>query len=276
MKRLSFLLFVTVTLAQAQTNTPTFMTEVLELTHCESAVYDKANNRIYASLIGNREAGDGSIATVSIDGKLINKTFVKGLNDPKGIAITKDRLFVSDNKVLVEADITTGEVLKRHTAESVQFLNDVAIDANGNVYASDTRTSEIYRLDTKGNFELWLANEALDRPNGLLIQGNTMYVASWGAGENGGAVSKINMTDKSIKTISSVIGNLDGIRPYDKDHMVISDWRSGNIHLIDANGKTERILTVGQSVGDIAYIKEKNLLLLPMNRQSRLLFYKLN
>ena len=40
-------------------------------------------------------------------------------------------------------------------------------------------------------------------------------------------------------------------------------------------GNTEKILTVGQSVGDIAYIKDKQLLLLPMNRQSRLLFYRL-
>ena len=275
MKFLSYILFAFICVTQAQTSTPTFISEVLELTHCESAVYDKANNRIYASLIGDREAGDGSIATVSMDGKLINKTFVAGLNDPKGIAITKDRLFVSDNKMLVEADLTTGKVLKTHTTESVQFLNDVAIDADGNVYASDTRTSEIYRLDTSGHFSLWMANETLDRPNGLLIQGNTMYVASWGAGENGGAVSKIDMKTKTIENISSSIGNLDGIRPYDANRMVISDWRSGNIHLIDSKGNTEKILTVGQSVGDIAYIKEKNLLLLPMNRQSRLLFYKL-
>lgn len=57
--------------------------------------------------------------------------------------------------------------------------------------------------------------------------------------------------------------------------MIISDWKSGNIHLIDCDGNTAQILQVGQSVGDIAYIKEKNLLLLPMNKQSRLLFYKI-
>jgi len=74
----------------------TFITETLDLTHCESAVYDTNNDVIYASLIGNREPGDGSIATVGVDGKLINAQFVAGLNDPKGIAITKDKLYVSD------------------------------------------------------------------------------------------------------------------------------------------------------------------------------------
>ena len=259
----------------AQTPTATFITETIGLTHCESAVYDAKNDIIYASVIGERVAGDGSIATVDTDGTLINVKFIEGLNDPKGIAITKDKLYVSDNTELVEADLATGKVIKKHTLASIQFLNDVAIDAAGNVFVSDTRTSEIYKLDIKGNFSIWLADAALDNPNGLLIQDNTMYVASWGSLPEGGRVSKIDMTTKAIDSISGIIGNLDGIRPYDKNRMIISDWNSGNIHLIDGNGKTEQVLQVGQSVGDIAYIKEKNLLLLPMNKQSRLLFYKL-
>ncbi|WP_052158143.1 NHL repeat-containing protein [Lacinutrix jangbogonensis] len=258
-----------------KTPTATFITETLELTHCESAVYDAENDIIYASLIGDREAGDGSIATINTDGKLINIKFINALNDPKGIAITKDRLFVTDLTELVEADLATGKIIKKHTLDSIKFLNDVAIDNAGNVFVSDTATSEIYKLDTEGNFSLWLADVALDNPNGLLVQDNTMYVASWGSNPNGGRVSKIDMATKYIDSISTIIGNLDGIRPYDKNHMIISDWKSGNIHLIDYNGHTEQVLQVGQSVGDIAYIKEKDLLLLPMNTQSRLLFYKL-
>ncbi|OUS01014.1 hypothetical protein A9Q86_09730 [Flavobacteriales bacterium 33_180_T64] len=258
-----------------KTPTATFITETLELTHCESAVYDVENNIIYASLIGNSEDGDGSIATVNMDGKLINAKFINGLNDPKGIAITKDRLYVSDVTELVEADLATGTIIKKYTLDGIQFLNDIAIDDAGNVFVSDTSTSEIYRLDKEGHFSLWLAEIALDNPNGLLIQDNIMYVASWGSQPNGGRVSRIDMVTKSIDSISSIIGNLDGIRFYDENHMIISDWNSGNIHLIDHDGNTEQVLQVGQSVGDIAYIKEKDLLLLPMNKQSRLLFYKL-
>lgn len=258
-----------------KTPTATFITETLELTHCESAVYDAENNIIYASLIGNSEDGDGSIATLGMDGKLINIKFIDGLNDPKGIAITKDKLYVSDVTELVEADLATGKIIKKHTIDGIKFLNDVAIDNDGNIFVSDTFTSEIYKLDKKGDFSLWLAEVALDNPNGLLIQDNTMYVASWGSQPEGGRISRIDMATKSIDSISTIIGNLDGIRIYDKNHMIISDWKSGNIHLIDYNGNTTQVLQVGQSVGDIAYIKEKDLLLLPMNKQSRLLFYKL-
>ncbi len=258
-----------------KTPTATFITETLGLTHCESAIYDANNNVIYASLIGNNDYGDGSIATIDTDGKIINIKFIDSLNDPKGIAITKDRLYVSDVTELVEADLSTGKIIKKHTHAGIKFLNDVAIDNAGNVFVSDTRTSEIYKLNKEGDFSLWLADVALDNPNGLLLQENIMYVASWGSQQEGGRVSKIDMATKSIDSISTIIGNLDGIRPYDKNRMIISDWNSGNIHLIDYNGNTEIVLQVEQSVGDIAYIKEKDLLLLPMNKQSRLLFYKL-
>lgn len=258
-----------------KTPTATFITETLGLTHCESAVYNAENHIIYASLIGNSEDGDGSIATLDINGKLINEKFVDALNDPKGIAITRDKLYVSDVTELVEADLATGKIIKKYTTNGIQFLNDVALDNDGNIFVSDTFTSNIYQLDKNGKFSLWLDEVALDNPNGLLIQGNTMYVASWGSQPEGGRVSRINMATKSIDTISTIIGNLDGIRPYDKDHLITSDWKSGNIHLINFNGDTLQVLQVGQSVGDIAYIKEKDLLLLPMNKQSRLLFYSL-
>lgn len=254
----------------------TFITETLGLTHCESAVYDAKNNVIYASLIGGSEDGDGSIATINLDGKLIDAKFISNLNDPKGIAITEERLFVSDVDVLVEVDLKTGHIIKRHSLEGIQFLNDVAIDAQGHIFVSDTRASKIYQLDTDGYFSLWLADEALDSPNGLLVQNNSMYVASWGSQPNGGRVLIIDMTTKSIDPVTTIIGNLDGISPYDKERLIISDWKSGKIHLVDDKGHTQQVLQVGQSVGDIAYVPDKKLLLLPMNKQSRLLFYRLD
>ncbi len=246
------------------------------LTACESAVYHKKDNIIYASVIGDQEPGDGSVATVTVDGKLINHDFIDDLEDPKGIAITEDKLYVSDVTVLVEADRKTGKIIKRHTTEGITFLNDVAIAPNGNIYVSDTRNSEVYVLDQEGNFNLWLKDPALDNPNGLLILEDIMYVASWGGAPEGGAVSKIDMNTKEIVSISEKIGNLDGIRPYDKDHLIISDWRGGKIHLLDlTNGTTKEILQVDYSVGDIAYLQDKNLLLLPMNKQSKLMIYKI-
>lgn len=264
------------TIELQKTPTATLLHEVLDLPACESSVYDPQNDRIYASMIGGQDAGDGGVATVSLDGNLLDKEFIAGLNDPKGIAITNNRLYVSDVTELVEADRKTGAIIKKHTLEGTQFLNDVAIGSDGTIYVSDTRTSKIYALDTEGSFTLWLADDKLDNPNGLLVQGNTMYVASWGSDPAGGRVSKIDMSTKAITTVTpDIVGNLDGIRPYDDDHLIISDWQSGNIHTMNLDGTLNKVLQVGQSVGDIAYLPEKNRLLLPMNRQARLLIYEL-
>ncbi|WP_298518969.1 hypothetical protein [uncultured Kordia sp.] len=262
--------------------TPKLLHEVSGLTHCESVVYYKSENVLLASLIGNREEGDGSIAKVSLDGKVIDTTFVKGLNDPKGIAITNDKIYVSDVTVLVEADLKTGEILNRHTTEGTAFLNDVNVASDGTVYVSDTRNSSIYMLKTDGTFSEWLKSEALEHPNGLLQVGNDMYVAAWGnmVGAEGkqkqsGNFLKVNMESKEIAKVSKdTLGNLDGVQVYDKDNFIISAWRTGKIMKISNQGTVEDLLTVGQSVGDILYIPGTKLLALPMNIQSQLLIYE--
>jgi len=268
---------------EAVQTTPKLAHEVNGLTHCESVVYDKKRNILYASLIGNREAGDGSIAKVSLDGKVIDTTFVKGLNDPKGIAITNDKLYVSDVTVLVEADLETGEVIKTHTTEGTKFLNDVNVASDGTVYVSDTSNSTIYQLQTDGTFAVWLQSEDLEHPNGLLQVENDMYVAAWGnrVGPEGkqkqsGNFLKVNMATKEIAKVSKdTLGNLDGVQVYDNENFIISAWRSGKVMKISKNGVVEDVVTVGKSVGDILYIPEKKLLALPMNIQSQLLIYQL-
>ena len=66
----------------------------------ESVIYDAANDRI---IIGNMvamgaEAGEnGYLTLVSPDGEMVEEQWVTGLQDPRGMAIVGDRLFVADN-----------------------------------------------------------------------------------------------------------------------------------------------------------------------------------
>jgi sugar lactone lactonase YvrE len=262
--------------------TPKLMNEVEGLTHAESVVYDKKRNVLYVSLIGDREKGDGGIAKMSLDGNRINRRFISGLNDPKGIAVSGDKLYVSDVKDLVEIDLNTGKIVKNYTHKNTAFLNDVEIGKDGTVYVSDTSKSSIFALTTDGTFSEWIQNDNLEHPNGLLLVDNTMYVAAWGnvVGEGekakqSGNFLKLNMETKAIAKVSKdTLGNLDGAQIYDKNTFLISAWNTGRIMKINTNGDAETILTVGRSVGDILYIPEKKLLALPMNIQSKLLIYE--
>lgn len=259
---------------------PELIAEVEGLAHCESVAFDASRNNLYVSVMGEREGADGKIAIVSPEGKIKDLNFVSGLNNPKGIALTDDKLYVSDVTFLYEIDLENGEILNKFTGENSKSLNDVAIDQGGNVYVSDMGNSAIYKLDTDGNFNIWFNSSELQTPNGLLIDGDDLYIAGWASdatkesdAPKGGFMKMLNL-EEPVEKITSELGNLDGIQKFDKDSFLVSDWNSGNIYKISKSGKVETIMQAERSVGDILYVPEKNMLALPMNIQNKLLIYK--
>lgn len=247
----------------------------------ESVVYDKKNNVLLVSCQAGDVSGDGSIAKVSLEGKIINPKFVSGLNNPKGIAISEGKIYVGDLLELVEIDYETGKVLKKYTQNGIQFLNDVTVDKAGNVYVSDMFLSSIYKLDKKKNFSLWFTSPDMVNPNGLLAIGNKIYIAGWGKFSDGksgsapqGRFQKININTKKITTITpEVLGNLDGVQVNDKKSFIVSDWKGGKVYKVGKNGSSEELLSVEQGVGDILFVPEMGLLVLPMKKQNQILFY---
>lgn len=263
---------------------PVLKSEVRNLAHCESVVFESSRNVFYVSVQGDGNLGDGYISKVSYDGKIIKLKFISGLNDPKGIAIYKNSLFVSDVNKLVEADLDTGKVINEYLGEKSEFLNDVTIDDKGNVYVSDMFTSSIYKLDRETSvFTIWMKSPKLENPNGLLVKGDYIYIAAWGhfidkkpLDAPMGRFMKVNLKTKHIKLITSdVVGNLDGLQEYDESSFIVSDWVSGKISIISEDGTIEEVLNVEKSVGDIYYDRKSRSLVMPMNIQNRLLIYKI-
>ncbi len=259
----------------------TLLSETPDLSHAESVAYDPSYNRLYVSIQCEQEPGDGGIATIDLEGNLINKNFTVGLDNPKGIAVGEKFIYVSDVTQLVA--INREMVDNRYSTGDEQFLNDVAIDDEGNVYVSDMRSSSIYKLDGKGNFSNWISSPLLENPNGLLAVDNTLYIAAWGLpstteGENSkGRFIKMNLDTKQIENITAESkGNLDGLQVYNANQFLLSDWRAGLIYKASKDGKFEQFFTTEASVGDILYIQEKKLLALPLNRQNKVLIYRVD
>ena len=69
----------------------------------ESAVYDKNTNAIYVSSINGDPLQldkNGYISKISVNGQILEKKWISGLDAPKGLAVFKKFLYVSDvNKV---------------------------------------------------------------------------------------------------------------------------------------------------------------------------------
>lgn len=259
--------------------------EIPNLSHPESVVYDKKRDVLYVSVQADQVKGDGSIASVSLDGKLINAKFITGLNDPKGQFIIGDKLYVTDITELIEIDLNKGAITNRYTNKKIQYLNDVTADDKGNLYVAEMHKSAIFKLDSDKNFTEWFKSPELENPNGLLADGDDLYIAAWGKYSNDNPITapqahllKVSTKTKEItKVTPKPIGNMDGVQfASDAKDFYISDWIQGTVIHVTPEGKGKEVLKIEQSLGDILYIKEKKLLALPVSNLNKVIIHKVN
>jgi sugar lactone lactonase YvrE len=249
----------------------------------ESILWDAGGKVIYVSNVnGNppEKDGNGYISKLNADGKVVVEKWVIGLDAPKGMALAKGRLYVSDIDRLVVVDTASAKVIKTYSAAGAKFLNDVAIDDKGNVYVSDMLDNAIWRLNG-GKFDKWLADSQLENPNGLKAEQNRLVVASWGPMTgNGFATSKPGAlkaitTDGMIRDLTSGFGHLDGLEPDGKGGYLVSDWMTGGVFSVSRQGKVAKLIPLGRGSADIGTIPEQKLLLVPMMMDGKVVAYRL-
>ncbi len=259
--------------------------EVTGLDAPESVVFDQGTNALYVSNIAGsvmEKDGNGFISKLSPDGKMIERNWLTGLNGPAGLTIAGGKLFVADIDELAEIDIATAKLVKRYPAKDAKFLNDVTSGPDGAVYASDPVTNTIWRLKD-GSFEPWLKSDELNGPNGLLVDGDTLVVASFGTLPEGdkdgrmGTLAFVSLADKSIKKLrGGAIGNLDGLLLLGPGQYVATDWPKGGLYFISSGGNAEQVVDLNQGSADIAWAPEKNVVLIPLMKDNALAAYKIH
>jgi sugar lactone lactonase YvrE len=251
----------------------------------ESAVFDAEREVLYVSNIDGGpmdKDGKGQIAKVAPDGSLVEAEWVTGLDAPKGMALDGGTLYVSDIDRLVAIDVEAGEVAERHQAPDAQFLNDVTADAEGRIYVSDMMDNTIWRL-ADGSFEVWLKDEALEQPNGLLAEEDRIVVGAWGVMTDGFATKTpghLKAVDLETKEVSSLgegepVGNLDGVEPDGQGNYLVTDWTAGALLRIDPAGGAEQLLDLDQGSADLEYIADQQLAIVPMMNDDKLVAYRI-
>lgn len=264
---------------------PKSLWELAGLDTPESALFDPSTGTLYvANVAGDptKKDGNGFISRVGADGKLITLKWAEGLDAPKGLALHGGKLFVADIDHLVEIDAKDGKVLAKHPATDAKFLNDVALDASGNVYVSDTATNKIWRL-SEGKLETWLESADLQNPNGLIVEGDRLIVGAWGVMTDGwatkvpGHLLSVSLADKKISSLGSgaPIGNLDGLAPLGSGKYLASDWMAGKVYRIDSSGKAELLLTLTPGTADLSYDPATKTMFLPMMKDGKLRAYRI-
>jgi DNA-binding beta-propeller fold protein YncE len=242
------------------------------LTTCESVLYDEDHDVLYVSNInGQPDAKDnnGFISKVSLEGKVTDQYWVKGgMDAPKGMGLSKGKLYVADITRVHEIDTKTGKITHTYPVAGAAFLNDVAVD-NNKVYISDSRAGAIYLLE-EGKVSTWL--KELHNPNGLFIDGGKMIMALW----DDKTINTVDLSSKEVTLRTDSIENPDGVEAIGNNEYLVSSW-NGMLHYIDSDWKATTLLDTRQdslSSADIEYVKAKNLLLVPTFFKNKVMAYE--
>lgn len=263
---------------------PVKLWETTGFANPESVLWDGTKKALYVSNVNGvptDKDGNGYISKLNPEGKVVVEKWVIGLDAPKGMAVSKGRLYVSDIDRLVVVDTASGKLIKTYPAPGAKFLNDVTVDDKGIVYVSDMLDNVIWALNG-GKFDKWLVDAQLENPNGLKAEPGRLLVASWGPMTGSGfdtskpgALKAVSLPDRMIRDLTPGFGALDGIESDGKGGMLVSDSSKGGVFAVSRQGKVAKLLTLAPGSTDIGILPEQKLLLVPMMGDGVVAAYKL-
>lgn len=244
----------------------------------ESVIRDPVSGFFLVSNINGSSSavdGNGFISRLNESGEIVELKWVKGLNAPKGMAIHERILYVTDLTRLISIDLDKGKIIKQYDVPGSRFLNDAVTDNRGNVYISDSSPDSriIYRLSS-GKIEKWLESERLNRPNGLFIADNILYIGSSGDGK----IKAVDLQEKEVRILANIGLNIDGLFRDRLGNFFTSNW-SGIISCTFQTGKTITLLDTTEdsiNTADIYYWQEKDILMVPTFFGNTITAYQIN
>lgn len=241
------------------------------------------DGRIFITEIGEfGKNGDGKITVLNTDGT--TKTLADGLNDPKGIDLFNNQLYVADVNQVVRIDLDGKKIVIAKPSDfqnTPVFLNDIEIDGLGNVYVSDSgddngKHGAIYKITPAGEvIQIINDKSGIKRPNGLLMDGtNRLLVADFGTGKLfqvtfDGVSSK---PKTKVTLLNSGFGGADGLIRDTNGILYISDWASGKVWQLIEPKSTPQLITEGhQSAADISLSADGQYVLMPDMKAGKLI-----
>lgn len=218
---------------------------------------------------GDVKDGNGFISRVSMDGKLLEREWVKGLDAPKGAIVKGGRLFVSDIDRLVEIDTASGKVVARYPVPDAKFLNDVAVAPDGTVLVADSGTGRILQLKD-GAVSVWSTDPELRSVNGLLPEPGRLLVTTME-----GKFLAFDYRAKAVKVLAKDLGQADGVARAEGDSYFVSEW-PGRLFVVMADG-TSRVLLDSREAGTYIndFIRVGDLLIVPNWKPGTLRAYRI-
>lgn len=217
----------------------------------EGVDYDAANNRFLVTSLH-----EGTVGTVTPDG-----TYTQLFQNPKMVSAIGLRIDAKRDRVLVcNSDpgvslhttketqgklaglaafkLSTGELIKYVDLGGLangggHFCNDIAVDNDGNIYATDSFSPIIYKVDSNYNASIFVQDKTFEGQgfnlNGIVV--NNGYVIA--AKDNDGTLFKFPVDDPAKFVQIKVDQKMPGA-----DGLVL---KSDGSLLVIANGNTNKV-----------------------------------
>ena len=229
----------------------------------------------------------GWVSKLAADGSMIDSRWATDLRNPMGMRVSGNRLWINNTTEVVGLNLDNPSDRIVHPIDGAISLNDLATDSSGHAYLSDTMNSRVVRVDLATGENSTYISTLPSSPNGVLVQGDRLYIASWGVmsdrpeeraewiTKTAGDLYWVSLKDstKSRHIIVPELGNLDGVEIDQKGNIYVSDWESGKLYKISSGTKTVVGLgQYGQGLADIGLNSLTGELALPVMLSNEVLF----
>ena len=229
----------------------------------------------------------GWVSKLAADGSMIDPRWATDLRNPMGMRVSGNRLWINNTTEVVGLNLDDPSDRIVHPIDGAISLNDLATDSSGHAYLSDSMNSRVVRVDLATGENSTYISTLPSSPNGVLVQGDRLYIASWGVmsdrpeeraqwiTKTAGDLYWVSLKDstKSRHIIVPELGNLDGVEIDQKGNIYVSDWESGKLYKISSGTKTVVGLgQYGQGLADIGLNSLTGELVLPVMLSSEVLF----
>ena len=230
----------------------------------------------------------GWVSKLAADGSIIDSRWATNIRNPMGMRVSGKRLWVNNITEIIGINLKDPSDRIVYSIDDAILLNDLATDSSGYAYLSDSMNSRVVRIDLATGENSTFISTLPSSPNGLLVHGDKLYIASWGImseqpeeraewiTQTAGDLYWVSLkqSENVRHIVAPELGNLDGVEIDQQGNIYVSDWENGKLYKISSSNKT--VIELGQYKQGLADLGLNSLtgeLVLPIMLSSEVLFY---
>jgi len=244
----------------------------------ESVLYDPVREVLYVTnfdqFTRTTSGREQYISKLSTDGEILEMKYIDSLDNPLGMCIHKDKLYIAEKGGFAIADLKTASVTDHVGIPEAMFPNDIEVDSKGRVYVSDSRKNVVWRI-IDSEAEVWLEGRDILDPNTIKIIDGKLYVGN--SGDQ--CLKAFDLESKEMEVIADFVpGFIDGIRSLPTGELLVSLW-DGKLYLVSDGGELSQLLDLkneGIYIADFEYLHETGMLYVPGFFTNQVFAYKIN